>query len=113
MDKKSTQRFATAKYSGLHFFNIMFHTTSQPDRLEYEDILLLIIKRLLFRRLFTSKISPRSITIGNMVAKSKPIFKLPPTASAILPTIAGLTVAPKSPANARKANIAVPPFGHF
>ena len=29
------------------------------------------------------------------------------------PTIAGLTVAPKSPANAKKANIAVPPLGQF
>ena len=28
-------------------------------------------------------------------------------------TIAGLTVAPKSPANAKKANMAVPPLGHF
>ena len=53
------------------------------------------------------------MTVGNKVAKSKPVLRLPPTASAIPPTIAGLTVAPKSPANARKANIAVPPFGHF
>lgn len=29
------------------------------------------------------------------------------------PTIAGLTVAPKSPAKAKKANIAVPPLRHF
>ena len=29
------------------------------------------------------------------------------------PTIAGLTVPPKSPANAKNANIAVPPCGHF
>lgn len=51
--------------------------------------------------------------IGNKVAKNKPVFKLPHTASAIAPTIVGLTVAPKSPAKAKKANIAVPPFGHF
>ena len=51
--------------------------------------------------------------IGKTVANSKPIFRFPPMESAIVPTIAGLTVAPKSPANARKANIAVPPFGHF
>ena len=50
---------------------------------------------------------------GNKAAKRKPVFRLPPTASAILPTMAGLTVAPKSPANARKANMAVPPLGHF
>ena len=29
------------------------------------------------------------------------------------PTIAELTVAPKSPAKAKNANIAVPPLGHF
>ena len=29
------------------------------------------------------------------------------------PTIAGLTVAPKSPDKAKNANIAVPPLGHF
>ena len=51
--------------------------------------------------------------IGNIVVKSNPVFKFPPTASAIPPTITGLTVAPKSPASAKKANIAVPPFGHF
>ena len=66
-----------------------------------------------FPDFFTSRISPRIMMLGNKVAKSKPVFRLPPTASAIPPTIAGLTVAPKSPANARKANIAVPPFGHF
>ena len=53
------------------------------------------------------------MTSGKKVAKSRPVFRLPPTASAMPPAIAGLTVAPKSPANARKANIAVPPFGHF
>ena len=53
------------------------------------------------------------ITVGKAVAKSKPVFRSPPTASAIPPTIAGLTVAPRSPAKAQKANIAVPPFGHF
>ena len=53
------------------------------------------------------------MTIGNKVAKSKLVFKLPPTASAIPPTIVGPTAAPRSPANAKKANIAVPPLGHF
>lgn len=51
--------------------------------------------------------------IGKIVAVSSPILRLPPASSEKFPTIAGLTVAPKSPANAKKANIAVPPFGHF
>ena len=50
---------------------------------------------------------------GNMVATSNPVFRLPPAISEILPTRVGLTVAPKSPANARNANMAVPPLGHF
>ena len=61
----------------------------------------------------TSRISPKIKPMGNTVAKSKPVFRLPPTVSAIQPTMAGLTVAPKSPAKAKKANIAVPPLGHF
>ena len=48
-----------------------------------------------------------------MVAMRSPIFRLPPAISDMLPTIAGLTVAPKSPAKAKNANIAVPPLGHF
>ena len=60
-----------------------------------------------------SIIRPIIISVGKAVAKSKPTFKFPHTESAIPPTIAGLTIAPKSPAKARKANIAVPPFGHF
>ena len=51
--------------------------------------------------------------IGKMVATNNPILRLPPAISENLPTIAGLTVAPKSPAKAKKANIAVPPRGHF
>ena len=58
-------------------------------------------------------INPIIISVGKAVAKSKPTFKFPPTESAIPPTIAGLTVAPRSPARAKKANIAVPPLGHF
>ena len=50
---------------------------------------------------------------GNMVATSNPVFRLPPAISEILPTIVGLAVAPRSPAKAKNANIAVPPFGHF
>ena len=51
--------------------------------------------------------------VGKIVAKSKPNFKFPPTASAILPTIVGQIDAPKSPASAKNANIIVPPLGHF
>ena len=50
---------------------------------------------------------------GNIVATSKPIFRFSPVASATFPTIAGLIVAPRSPAIARKANMAVPPAGHL
>ena len=49
---------------------------------------------------------------GNTDAASNPIFRLPPASPEMLPTAVGLTVAPKSPANAKKANMAVPPFGH-
>lgn len=47
------------------------------------------------------------------MATSNPVLRLPPAISERLPTIVGLTVAPKSPANAKNANIAVPPLGHF
>ena len=38
---------------------------------------------------------------------------LPPKSCEILPTSAGPAAAPRSPARARKANRAVPPFGSF
>lgn len=57
--------------------------------------------------------NPATRTIGKIVATSSPILRLPPAISEKLPTMTGLTVPPKSPANAKKANIAVPPFGHF
>ena len=50
---------------------------------------------------------------GKIVAASNPDLRLPPAISERLPTIAGLTIAPKSPAKAKNANIAVPPLGHF
>ena len=50
---------------------------------------------------------------GNIVAASKPFFKFSPVASATFPTRTGPAVAPRSPANAIKANMAVPPDGHF
>ena len=57
--------------------------------------------------------SPKIKTVGNKTAKSNPVFKSPPAASAIPPTIVGPAAAPKSPASAKNANIAVPPRGHF
>ena len=57
--------------------------------------------------------NPNTRIIGNIVATSNPVFRLPPNISEMLPTIAGLTIAPASPANARNANIAVPPLGQF
>lgn len=51
--------------------------------------------------------------MGNTVAVSNPVLRSPPAISEMLPTITGLTVAPRSPANARNANIAVPPFGQL
>ena len=51
--------------------------------------------------------------MGKTVAINNPALRLLPAISENLPTIAGLTVAPKSPAKAKKANIAVPPLGHF
>lgn len=57
-------------------------------------------------------IRPTTKIAGKTAAASKPVFRSPPTDSAKLPTSAGLTVAPRSPANAKNANIAVPPLGH-
>lgn len=54
---------------------------------------------------------PNTSTIGNTVATSNPVLRLPFAISERLPTMAGLTIAPKSPAKAKKANIAVPPLG--
>ena len=51
--------------------------------------------------------------IGNSVAVNSPVLRFPPAATEIFPTIEGPTAAPKSPANAKNANIAVPPSGHF
>ena len=58
-------------------------------------------------------INPSVKIIGNTVAISNPVLRLPPAISENLPTMVGLTVAPKSPAKAKKANMAVPPLGHF
>jgi len=56
---------------------------------------------------------PTTRRTGKTVATSNPVFRLPPANSEMLPTMVGLTVAPRSPANAKNANIAVPPLGHF
>ena len=51
--------------------------------------------------------------IGNIVAASNPILRFSPVSAATLPTVTGPAVAPRSPAKARKANIAVPPPEHL
>lgn len=51
--------------------------------------------------------------IGNIDAQRSPIFKLLSNAPDTCPTIIGPNMPPKSPASAKKANMAVPPFGHF
>ena len=58
-------------------------------------------------------INVTTIITGKAVAKTNPVLRLPSTISEMLPTIAGLTIAPRSPARARNANIAVPPRGQF
>ena len=57
--------------------------------------------------------NPTTSMHGKTVAASNPVLRFPPAISERLPTIAGLTIAPVSPANAKNANIAVPPLGHF
>ena len=57
--------------------------------------------------------NPHTSTTGKTVATNSPALSFPPAISEMLPTIAGLTIAPRSPANARNANIAVPALGHF
>ena len=66
-----------------------------------------------FREFLYKNKSPNTMQTGNMVAASSPFFRFSPVASATLPTRTGPAVAPRSPANARKANMAVPPVGHF
>ena len=47
------------------------------------------------------------------MVENSPIFRLPPAIPEKRPTIDGPIVAPKSPAKAKNANIAVPPMGHL
>ena len=49
--------------------------------------------------------------MGKAVPARSPVLRSPPAAWEMLPTMAGLVIAPKSPARAKKANIAVPPKG--
>lgn len=50
---------------------------------------------------------------GKTTAYKRPVFRLSADAPAISPTIVGPLIQPKSPARARKANRAVPPFGKY
>ena len=56
-------------------------------------------------------ISVTTIITGKTVAYRSPALRFPPAISESVPTMVGLTVAPRSPARARNANIAVPPLG--
>ena len=62
---------------------------------------------------FFKIIKPKISTTGKQVPTSNPIFKLPPAKLEHIPTIDGPTEPPKPPPNAKNANIAVPPAGHF
>ena len=53
------------------------------------------------------------MSIGKMIAASKPAFKLSLNAPATKPTNVGPDEQPKSPARAKNANIVVAPLGHF
>ena len=56
---------------------------------------------------------PQSLINESQYAAANPAFRFPPAISEIVPTIEGLIVAPKSPASAKNANIAVPPLGQL
>ena len=62
---------------------------------------------------FSCTANPTISISGNAVAANNPTLRFPPNILEIFPTIAGLIVAPQSPARAKNANIAVPPLGHF
>ena len=60
-----------------------------------------------------STASPAASAAGKTTAASRPFFRSPPARSATNPTDMGPMVPPRSPASARKANIAVPPAGQM
>ena len=66
-----------------------------------------------FSRFLFSKRTERTKTAGKTQPASTPIFKLSFAACVTSPTMPGPTAPPRSPAIARKANIAVPPSGTF
>ena len=57
--------------------------------------------------------TPKINKTGKIVATNRPIFKFPFAKLEHIPTIDGPIEPPKSPPNAKNANIAVPPAGHF
>ena len=64
-------------------------------------------------RFLFSKRTERTKTAGKTQPASTPIFKLSFAACVTSQTMPGPTAPPRSPAIARKANIAVPPSGIF
>ena len=56
-----------------------------------------------------ARTNPISKAVGNRTATNIPVFKFPFALSATQPTTPGPLAQPKSPARAKKANIAVPP----
>src|SRR5699024_180890 len=63
------------------------------------------------RRKARRRKSPSSSRMGEQMANRIPIFKLDWKASEMFPTKAGPVAQPKSPARAKRANMAVPPRG--
>lgn len=61
--------------------------------------------------LFCSATSPSTKAMGKTAATRNPFFRSPPAAPDTNPTDIGPIVPPRSPASAKKANIAVPPLG--
>ena len=59
-----------------------------------------------------ARTNPISKAVGNRTATNIPVFKFPFALSATQPTTPGPLAQPKSPARAKKANIAVPPVGN-
>ena len=59
------------------------------------------------------QIKPIKRRIGNSTADKRPVLRLSFNERDTNPTVAGPREQTVSPAKARRANIAVPPFGHF
>ena len=63
--------------------------------------------------IFKSVIVQTIISIGKIIAQARPALRLSEQAPETIPTMVGPLEHPISPARAKSANIAVPPFGSF